>query len=153
MQLFRHSKLLFQTEIKRYFTIFAVGVLFISCTCEDPEPMNCDFNTIISPQEYSDAPSDFVKINHLEITENCLYINFSSSGCSGDTWEIKLIDSGVILESNPPQRNLRLSLKNDETCLAYLTKELSFDISNLQVEGSDVHLRFSQSNANILYQY
>ena len=80
-------------------------------------------------------------------------INFSSSGCNGDTWELKLIDSEDILESNPPQRNLRLSLKNEESCLAYITKELTFDISNLQVNGNKVQLNLTNSDKNILYKY
>jgi len=82
-----------------------------------------------------------------------LKINFSSSGCNGDTWELKLIDSEDILESNPPQRNLRLSLKNEESCLAYITKELTFDISNLQVNGNKVQLNLTNSDKNILYKY
>ena len=92
-------------------------------------------------------------INSLKITENCLKINFSSSGCSGDTWELKLIDSEDILESNPVQRNLRLSLKNEELCLAFITKELSFDISNLQVDGNQVQLNITNSDDEILYEY
>ncbi|MDC1539543.1 hypothetical protein N8480_02595 [Flavobacteriaceae bacterium] len=80
-------------------------------------------------------------------------INFSSSGCNGDTWELKLIDSEDILESNPPQRNLRLSLKNEELCEAYITKELTFDISNLQVDGNKVQLNLTNSDKNILHEY
>ena len=68
-------------------------------------------------------------------------------------WELKLIDSEDILESNPPQRNLRLSLKNEESCLAYITKELTFDISNLQVNGNKVQLNLTNSDKNILYKY
>ena len=80
-------------------------------------------------------------------------INFSSSGCGGETWEIKLIDSEDIMESNPPQRNLRLSLKNEEVCLAIVTKELTFDISNLQVGGNRVQLNITNSEETILYEY
>ena len=87
------------------------------------------------------------------INDNCLKINFSSGGCNGDTWELKLIDSEDILESYPPQRNLRLSLKNEELCEAYITKELTFDISNLQVDGNKVQLNLTNSDKNILYEY
>ena len=116
-----------------------------------PIPITRDFTTLISSEEYLNAPSDQLTINSLEITENCLKINFGSSGCSGDTWELKFIDSEDILESIPPQRNLRLSLKNEEECEAFITKELSFDISNLQVDGNQVQLNITNSDDEILY--
>lgn len=92
----------------------------------------------------------------LEINDDCLKIKFSSSGCDGKTWETKLIDSVGIMESFPPQRNLRLSLKNEELCLRIVTKELTFDISNLKVDGNQVLLNVSNSNGQseqILYEY
>jgi len=115
--------------------------------------VNCDFETVISTEQYANAPSDQLTINSLDINDNCLKINFSSVGCSGDTWVLKLIDSGDILESLPPQRNLRLSLKNEEECEAFITKELSFDISNLQVGGNQVQLNITNSDDEILYEY
>lgn len=77
---------------------------------------NCDIKTIESAEQYVNAAADQLEINSLSISDNCLKINFSSGGCSGDTWQLKLIDSEDILESIPPQRNLRLSLKNEELC-------------------------------------
>jgi hypothetical protein len=64
-----------------------------------------------------------------------------------------LIDSEAILESNPPQRNLRLSLKNEESCEAIINKEVSFDISKLQVDGKKVLLNIFNSSGQILYEY
>ena len=63
------------------------------------------------------------------------------------------IDSEAILESNPPQRNLRLSLKNDELCQAFITKEITFDIDILQVDGNNVLLNLINSGDQILYEY
>jgi len=132
--------------------------LFVLFACDkddnhDGNPTNCDLITIISSELYASAPNDELTINSLEINEDCLKINFSSSGCSGDSWLLKLIDSGNILESYPPQRNLRLSLKNDEECDAYFTKELTFNISNLRVEGNQVKLNLTNSDKSILYKY
>jgi len=83
----------------------------------------------IDKDAYDNAPDDFLTINSLTIKDNFLKINYGSSGCSGDSWELKLIDAEEIMESYPPRRNLRLSLKNDELCQAYFIKELAFDIS------------------------
>ena len=80
-------------------------------------------------------------------------ISFSASGCSGDSWKIELIDAGSVKESDPPQRDLRLSLDNDELCEAFITRELSFNISRLKVEGGRVQLNLSNSNDQILYEY
>ncbi len=140
--------------MKKILILISIGITILSCSNDDIENSNnCDFETIISAEQYGNAPSDQLSINSIEINGNCLKINFSSSGCSGDTWELKLIDSEAILKSNPPQRVLRLSLKNEEACLAYITKELTFDISNLQVDGKKVQLNITNSEDNILYKY
>ena len=132
-----------------------IGIVILSCSNDDDNgnQNNCDFETIISAEQYQNAPNDQIEINSLDINDNCLKINFSSSGCDGNNWELKLIDSGDIMESNPPQRNLRLSLKNEESCEAYITKELTFDITNLKVDGNKVQLNILSSEENILYEY
>ncbi len=136
-----------------FFTLIGLAILSCSKDDDNKNPANCDFKTVISAEQYANAPSDQLSINSLEINGDYLKINFSSSGCSGDTWELKLIDSEAILDSNPSQRNLRLSLNNDELCEAYITKELTFDISNLQVEGKKVQLNLTNSDESILYEY
>ena len=137
----------------RILIILVVTFGFISCNNDDDDSNNCDQITIISPEQYETAPNDLLFINSLEINGDCLKINFSSGGCSGDTWIIKLIDSESIMESNPPQRNLRVSLKNDEDCEALITKELTFDVSELKVDGNLVILNITNSNEQILYEY
>ncbi len=137
--------------IKNILILALIGLTILNCT--DDEQSNCDFETLISAEQYTNAPSDQLTINNLTIKNDCLTINFSSGGCDGNSWEIKLIDSEAILESASPQRNLRLSLKNEEECYAYITKELTFDISNLQVDGNQVQLNINNSDDTILYKY
>lgn len=142
-------------KMKKILFFFLIGLTIFSCSKEDEtlNPANCDFETMISSEQYANAPSDQLTINRLDICDKCLKINYSSGGCNGDTWVLTLIDSGDILESYPPQRNLRLSLKNEELCEAHITKELTFDISNLQVDGNKVQLNLTNSDKNILYEY
>ncbi|MCB9256274.1 MAG: hypothetical protein H6579_04005 [Chitinophagales bacterium] len=130
-----------------------LALSLLACSKNKDINSTCDLASISSIAQYNNAPSDLVSIDSIWIEDNCLHLIFGASGCSGDSWEVKLIDSEAILESYPPQRNLRLSLKNDELCLAYFTKELSFDISNLQVDGDRVYLNLSDSNQGVLYEY
>jgi len=132
-----------------FFTVFC-------CNNDDDnsaQETNCDFITVINDDDYNNAPSDALVINSLDIVDNCLTVNFSAGGCDGSSWEVLLIDSGAILDSNPPQRNLRLSLLNPELCEALITEELSFDISDLQVDGNQVILNVTNSDMSILYEY
>ena len=141
-------------EIKKLFFLFLlIGVFSCGDKDDDDNLINCDKEVVISASEYDTAPNDNVSIIQLEITDNCLNINFGASGCDGESWELVLIDSGSIAESQPPQRFLRLSLKNDEACLAFFTKELTFDISDLMVDGNQVLLNITNSNDQILYEY
>jgi hypothetical protein len=140
--------------MKNRIIIFSV-VLFgiLSCTNDDDNLSSCDQVIVISSEQYANAPADKLTINSLEINGDCLKINFSSSGCSGDTWKLKLIDSEVVLETNPPQRNLRLSFKNEEACEAYITKEITFDIKSLQFDRNQLLLNITNSGDQILYEY
>lgn len=133
---------------------FLLCLSLISCE-KDDNNNSLDYNqeVIISAFLYNTAPNDFLTINYVVLTSDYLKINFSSSGCNGESWEVKLIDAGVILESYPPQRNLRLSLKNEELCEAYITKEITFNISELQIDGDQVLLNITNYDDQILYLY
>jgi hypothetical protein len=113
---------------------------------------SCDQNVIISETEYQNAPNDPFSITEMTITGDCLNIKFGASGCDGNTWIVKLIDLGVVAESYPCQRTLRLSLDNKEICTAVPTKEISFNIKDLQIYGDDkviLHI----SGEDIFYEY
>jgi len=116
------------------------------------DKLSCDQGVIISPEEYKNAPNDPFSITEIKISGDCLKVQFSASGCDGNSWIVKLIDSGNIAESYPCQRTLRLSLDNKELCAAVFVNEISFDISDLQIVGNDkviLHI----SGEEIVYQY
>lgn len=122
-----------------------------SITIINPQS-DCDQNVIISPTEYQNAPNDPFSITEMTITGNCLKIKFAASGCDGNTWIVKLFDSGNVAESYPCQRTLRLSLDNKEECTAIPSKEISFDIKDLQIVGNDKVILYV-SGKEILYEY
>jgi hypothetical protein len=129
-------------------------VIFVACNNDDDNNFNgCDDRVIISSREFTNAPSDQLTISNLEITNNCLSVSFSASGCSGESWRIKLIDAAEVLESDPPQRNLRLSLDNNELCDAIIARTVSFDLTRLQLEGNEIILRIANNSSQIMYRY
>ena len=137
--------------------IFFVLVL-LSCSDDDVNSNNCDSETLVSAEQYENAPSGQIFIYSLEINDHCLKINVGYSGCS--ELSLELIDSEAVLESNPPQRNLRLPFNDDIiTCQGFFTEELTFDISNLQVKGENkLQLNITNSghtifDDTILYEY
>ena len=120
---------------------------------------HCDKDVIVSATEFENAPYDWLMITDMKIVNNCLKIKFQSGGCDGSTWKVELIDGGVIMESYPCQRILRLSLDNKEICDALPVKEMSFNIEALQIQGNKavtLHICTGVTNIvakTILYEY
>lgn len=139
-------------RMKLLLGLIAIIIGFTSCDY-DELPSVCDQQVIISNKLYKSAPSDHLAVSNAELIDGCLKIQFASSGCDGSSWEVKLIDSGYLLYSDPPQRNLRLSLNNNELCDAYIGKEITFDVKKLQVSGNEVLLNITNSNTQISYKY
>lgn len=150
--------------MKKLLVTLAIAITICACSKEDtpnrpadattpPLQSACDATTIINADLYQNTTSGQVNIHSLKIEDNCLKINYSASGCDGNSWEIKLIDAAEILESYPPQRNLKLSIKNEELCDAVITKETSFDISNLKLDENKVVLNITDFDQGILFEY
>jgi hypothetical protein len=140
-------------KYKAFLVFISIAFLSFSCEKDDKEQTSCDQQTIISESAYETAPQDYVSIIGIEIEGNCLKISFSASGCDGNSWIVKLIDSDKTMYSSPPQKNLILSLENSEACDAVVGKAISFDIENLQVTGNQVKLNITNTGDEILYEY
>lgn len=143
--------------MRTYLLILVVlsPLLFSSgCNTEevDPNP-DCPTMAIIDAKKYKNAPDDELTIISAVITDDCLNITFSASGCDGSSWEVKLIDADVIMESYPVQRNLRLSLRNNEACDAVISQQVSFDIGPLQLDYDKMYLNLRNSGEQLLYEY
>ena len=131
-------------------------VCSMNMTCEEDddllEVVMCDQSVVIDSDLYVNLNSD--TFSHAEIVDDCLQIEITSSGCSGESWEFKLVDSGVVAESLPEQRNLKFKLVNEELCLAIFSREVSFDLTPLQVDGSnEVVLNIEGFNTSLSYKY
>lgn len=135
-----------------YLLISIVCFQLLSCSEGDNLPL-VDSAVLIDSDAYNSVLSDNYVIQSIKIDGDYLTIRFSSSGCSGESWKVKLIDSGAVAESLPPQRYLVLSLENNELCKAVITKELTFNISALRVDGNSVWLNLKNFEEGILYEY
>lgn len=138
--------------IKAVLSVIICGIVLVNCT-KDSSNFVCDQQVIISESQYNSARTDQFNTDSMKIVGDCLKLKIGASGCNGESWVVKLIDSGLLLESNPPQRNLIISFENGELCNAVIGKEMSFDISSLQVEGTPVKLNITNTGDQLLYVY
>ena len=135
-------------------SFFISLVLFISgCNDDNGTHTCCDQLTIVSEAQFNNAPNDTLTIINAVINDDCLEVEFSASGCSGDSWVVKLIDSGAIAESLPVQRTLRLSLQNEEACLAVFTQKISFDLIPIRTNDNSLLINLEGWDDQILYTY
>ena len=122
---------------------FATGIMFCSMNvlCDDADEPNingsfCDYDTVINADIYKDLQSAQFEFVNAEIVDDCLIIEIGASGCDGDTWEFKLVDSGAVAESFPEQRFLKLQLVNNELCAAFFQRTISFDLTALRIQNN-----------------
>ena len=107
---------------------------------------------IVSQSVFESVASVPFTIRDVEIQGDVLRITVSASGCDGSSWRANLIASDIIGRSEPPFRGVKLSFENNEDCLAVITKEFTFNIKNLRVEGSN-SVRLNISGIEIIYRY
>jgi len=136
-------------------SLFCMLLMNFQCDDDDNNMSSiCDTTVIVDNSIYQNAESDFYSLISAEIIEDCLAVNISASGCDGSTWVLELIDSEDILESMPPQRNLKFTLSNNESCLAVFTKEQSFDLTPLRIEGvNEIILNVEDFPESLAYSY
>ena len=137
--------------ITKILLLLLLSTTVSACNNDDDNQNECNENAIVSSEEYETAPNDPLNINSVTIEGDCLTINFVTGGCDGESWIIKFISSEIIEPTVPPSRQVRLSLIDNEDCEALITKNVSFNIKNLRVEGNNVVLLFD--NSSIEYEY
>ena len=142
--------------MKYIISIFLACVL-TACPCDDCNCVGphkpCGDDVVISADRYANGPSGQLSIINAEIIGDSIHIEFGSSGCDGSTWKLCLYDADVIMESYPEQRNVRLSLKNEELCDAYFIKEVAFNIKPLQIQSDKIYLNLQGWDGKLLYKY
>jgi hypothetical protein len=135
-------------------------LIFAACNKKEKDHGNhndldvyCKVKGIVSNNLFQSAPADFLMINDVSIEGDCMTINFSSSGCSGESWKISLPGSETIIRTGIPKREIRLSLENPELCEAWITKEYTFDISSFRMEASKMIIFLTNNGMDYIYEY
>ncbi|WP_274473838.1 hypothetical protein [Mangrovimonas aestuarii] len=149
--------------MKHYWSLLFLVCTLLSCQNDDDNHNNvltctdagdCDKCVVIDGTLYDEIATDNYFIANVIINGDCLEIELTSSGCDGSTWVVDLVDSGALLESAPPQRLLKLNLKNLELCDAVITQSHSFNASELQESNFDtVILNIQDWGESIDYNY
>ncbi len=134
--------------------ILLMGLYLFSACSDDGDESMCDQKVIVDSERHMNGPSDHVQITDARIEGDCLLITFGASGCSGDNWNLALFDAAVIAESFPVQRYVRLSLDNHEDCLAFFTREMSFDLEPIQLKEYDtIIINLEDYDQQLQYEY
>lgn len=144
--------------IKKMLFVIAVMFCFMNILCENENDnivdMNCDFVAVIDKTKYDNLETASFEFISAKIVDGCLAIKIGASGCSGDTWNFDLVDSGAVAESSPEQRFLKFQLINDEACLAYFERTVLVDLTPLQINGSnEIILNLEDLETPLNYKY
>ena len=126
-----------------------------SCSKKDSTQgsLNCDKLTLVSDALFENAPRDMFQLDSAYVNDDCLKVTVSyGGGCGGAIFE--LIATTSILESDPVQRIIRISLDDKDDCEAYITEEISFDLIPLRVDSiTEINLNLAGLASALNYQY
>ncbi|WP_281752743.1 hypothetical protein [Neptunitalea chrysea] len=148
--------------MKSITTLSIIALLFciclLSCSEDDANTGNvnpCSENSVlVSPTDYSATPSYQSSVVSAIIDGDCLTVMVSSSGCDGSTWEASFFAANPQTSNGQVTYDSRVDIINLEICLALPSVEFVFDLTNLQVAGSNsVTLSIDGLNSDLLYTY
>ena len=87
--------------VKKIFFVIPVVLCFMNMTCETDDDIDlssdiCDQITVVSKTQYDNLDSNNFTFGNIENIGDCLHIEISASGCSGNSWRFNLVDSGAV---------------------------------------------------------
>ena len=142
--------------MKGFFALFVlIGILLISCSTDDNQPNDCDSTSEVIAEDNFDAinTSNYV-VSDVQLNGDCLEITIGSSGCDPDLWELNLYSTNAFYAIYPLQRAVKIELINDQACLAFFQKTISFDLIPFQIETqNELPLNIEGWNEQIIYEY
>ncbi len=143
--------------VKTLFVCMCCSLLLMNTQCDEDDDFqvsSCGQPVIIDNAFFETAESsDYVLVDS-SITNDCLTVEISASGCDGESWSMVLVDSGNVAESSPEQRYLKFVFTNNEACLAVFSQVREFNLSTLRVDGStEVVLNIEGFPEPLLYSY
>ncbi|MEP0368093.1 MAG: hypothetical protein ABJN36_19650 [Cyclobacteriaceae bacterium] len=101
--------------------------------CTDCDAI-CPISVEIDEDSYDNAVSHPIEITDAYMEDDCLTVVFDFTGC-GESLELKLYDQGVVAESFPVQRNIRVVLGDASgNCTTSYTKSPSFNMEDTRTQ-------------------
>lgn len=142
--------------------IFPLFCFLAACMVDDNVPIhsddfaseNCDILAIANNNLFKSESNFFYFIDSVSLEENCLLIGLQYSGCNQEIQAL-LVDEGVILESSPIQRNIKVVINTEITgCEPMFYKMVSFDLVPLQADNENqISFNLEGYNQALLYTY
>lgn len=144
--------------MKKVLFIILLSMLSLSCDSDDDNSNlenNCDkLSEIISEDDFDAINVSNYTMIEVVLNNDCIEITFGSSGCGTELWEEKLFSTDAFYTIFPLQRALKMELINEEDCLAYFQKTVSFDLTPFQIDGqNEIPLNIDGWNEQIIYEY
>jgi len=138
--------------------LFLTVSVILSCTRSGPPAVNgngnCESVVTINEKQYNQASPNTFNIIKCEIKDDCLEVTITASGCSGSTWISKIVSNGIIAESYPPQRYLKIMFTNKEVCDAIASRKFTYNLKPMRVTGTnEVALNLKDWTQGLFYQY
>lgn len=135
--------------------LFSILIVITGISCDESDnnvSISCADSIIISKEMY-DEDTLPIKINSALIYNDCIEIILSYSGCDKTTF--KLMDAGIVAESLPVQRSMKLLAENPASlCLAFFADTVYFDLKKTQIEGGgDISFTLDKWEDRLLYSY
>jgi len=139
-------------------TLFLISISIIiglsSCDKEnDNSSISGNDLIVLDKDMYDTVSTSNYSILNAEIIDNCLKVEVYSGGCDGSSWEVTLVDSELVAESNITERFIKISLKNEELCLAMVVKTYTFDLTPIKFSNNQIFVNLSNWENKLLYQY
>jgi hypothetical protein len=134
--------------------ILALYLIVLSCR-KDDDNLASGSKLLIGKEYFNEYPNDPIMISNAEISGDILTITFSASCCSNENWVTNLVASETVLYSDPPQREIRLSFKNEElTCDKLCGKTVQFDLTPTKLDNTNtIKLNLSGWGSQLIYNY
>lgn len=129
-----------------------MSAFLLSSCFSDDQNLPDDQDVIVSESLYNQISTANYSIIEAEIEGDSLKLTIQSSGCDGNEWVVKLVDSGAVAESYPVQRFAKISLENEELCDAIVARDYSFNLISLRVEDQ-LYLNLEGWDSQLHYDF
>ena len=138
--------------------MFLTGIFFVSCRHLDDAPFpvipNCDKNADVDEMDLDQISTVQYGITDVVLNGHCLEVTIGASGCNPNDWDMNLFAVPSDATVYPPLFNAKIQLIHNQACLAVFQKTMSFDVTSLQMTGTNqVQIDIEGWNTPIIYQY